>query len=83
MVELTTKTDNTIPVRELKDGQIGVITEWRNFPENKGMVVQRYKNSIITLGGVSGKTWSPIPEYNLTRVRVLAEGETLVIKNNQ
>lgn len=82
MVELTNKTDNTIPVRELKDGQIGVITEW-NGKEYRGEVIQIYGSQIITLGsGVDGG-WNTIPQNDSCRVRVLASGETLTIKNNQ
>jgi hypothetical protein len=84
MVELTNKTDNTIPVRELKDGQIAVITEWCNDNhEYDGQIVQRWNDNLIHIGEGSGESWTSLPNSDECRVRVLADGETLVIKNNQ
>jgi len=84
MVELTNKTDNTIPVRELKDGQIAVITHFgKNNDEYLGNIVQRYGDNLIQIGVERCESWEPLFEYNKCRVRVLADGETLTIKNNQ
>jgi len=84
MVELTNKTDNTIPVMELKDGQIAVITEWGNDNhEYDGQIVQRWNDNLIQIGEDSGESWTSLPNSDDCRVRVLEDGETLVIKNNQ
>jgi hypothetical protein len=41
--------DNSIPVYEMKDGQIGITTHW-TLRENLNIVVQRYGQNLISLG---------------------------------
>jgi hypothetical protein len=69
----------TIAMNELKDGQIAVIVD--NFADYKGRVVQRYGNNAVALGMSSDNGWTVV-EWNTLKVRVLEEGETLVIYNN-
>jgi len=79
-----------IPVHELRDGQIAIITYWSGL-DYKGNIVQRYGSSenavVIQLGKDSGNTWtnlfSPGKEnYNL-KVKVLPKGIIFTIKNHQ
>jgi hypothetical protein len=70
----------TIKMNELKDGQIAVIVE--DFHNYKGRIVQRYEDDAVTLGMPSGNGWTNVGEVTL-KVRVLEEGETLVISNNK
>lgn len=73
--------DDTIPVCELKDGQIGVIAKWI-IPSCIGRIVQRYDDKLITIGKGKGQGWSPCPKDENNRVRVLRNRETLIITNN-
>lgn len=88
MVELESKGKNEIPVYEMEDGHIGVITIWAGRVEVIGSVVQRFGNYLLHIGKPYTDRWdNPFEdefyksgEY---RVRILKEGEKLVIKNNQ
>lgn len=84
MVKLQINKTNDIPVRELKDGQIGVITgcpsSGRDFA---GDIIQRHEQYLISIGRSSEYSWNHIPTSDDFRVRILGEGETLVITNNQ
>lgn len=70
----------TIEMNELKEGQIAVIVD--DFNDYKGRVVQRYGDNALALGMKSGNGWTDI-QYITLKVRVLEDGETLVISNNQ
>jgi len=72
---------NDICVFDMEDGEIGEITMWDYTPENAGMVVQRYADLLICLGGESGKSYTTIFDYRQEncRVRILKSGEELVL----
>ena len=70
----------TIEMNELKDGQIAVIVE--DFNDYKGRVVQRYGDHAVALGMPSGNGWTDV-QYNTLTVRVLEDGETLVISSDK
>jgi hypothetical protein len=70
----------TIEMSELKEGQIAVVVE--DFNAYKGRVVQRYGDNALVLGMSYGNGWTEI-QYNTLKVRVLEEGETLVISRNK
>ena len=81
MVQLKEKNkDNLIPVSELKDGQIGVITQWSES-RYLDIIVQRSNDFLFAVGGV--ENWGGIPESTDCRVRILREGTELIITNNQ
>lgn len=71
---------NIIEARDLKDGQIAVIVE--DYNNYKGTVVQRYGHSMVAIGFGENEGWSDI-KPNTLKVRVLDEGELLVITNNK
>jgi len=78
-------TAREIDVRNLKDGQIGVITKWTTR-EYFGRIVQRMNNSLITIGKSGNNSWSDF--YNVTMptncfVRVLENGELIEVIDNQ
>ena len=70
------KTEKTIGT--LEDGQIAVIIDDRHF----GEIVQRYGNNCVAIGKKYGHGWSSCVG-NSIRVRVLEEGETIKILNNE
>ena len=72
--------ENSIPVSELKDGQIGVITEWNNN-DYIGIIIQRAGIFLFSLGGLH--RWESIPIAKYCRVRVLENGTELIITNNK
>lgn len=82
MVELQSNKTNDIPVKDLKDGQIAVITRW-NFSGYEGFVIQRWENRLVSIGCRSGNSWDHVPSNEDLRVRILEDGEILVITNNQ
>lgn len=73
--------DRSIPVSEMKDGDVGIITEWV-YPSAAGTIIQRYDKVLIALGRYSGCCWPNIlsSDSKSCRVRVLEKGETLVIE---
>lgn len=73
--------DRSIPVIEMKDGDIGVITKW-TYTSAVGTVVQRYMDILISIGKHSRNSWSSIfPNGNDScRVRLLEKGEILIIE---
>lgn len=84
-VKLTNQIVEDISVYEMKDGQIAVITNWGGSPYYNGEVIQRYGNSLITIGMDCGKAW---PEFinekpdSRFRVRLLQPGEAITIVEN-
>ena len=66
--------DELIQMRELQDGQIGVIVG----PYCHGTIVQRYKDYGVAIGRHSGNGWAGI-ENNTLLVRVLTTGELIEI----
>ena len=74
--------DNSIPVSELKDGQIGIITDW-NHKGYMGCIVQRYGDNIITVGKGIDSSCQYIPTNTDCRVRIIEDGTELIITNNQ
>jgi hypothetical protein len=69
-----------IPVREMSDGQIGIIVSWSGFGNYVGRIVQRYGDTLISLQKPSGNSWSQITLEDDCRVRILQKGETLIIE---
>ena len=66
---------------ELKDGQLAIIID-TGFEHYYGRIVQRYGNSMVSIGLREGKSWSDIT-CNTLKVRVLDEGEIIVVTNNK
>ena len=68
----------------MRDGDVAVITFWSASPEQYiGKIVQRYGNTLITLGNDSGCSWTGIfsgTDVFQCRVRILEKGETLIVE---
>lgn len=75
--------DDTIPVRNLRQGQIGVIVKWVSTRQSNsyiGLCVQCFEAKLYAIG--SHDYWDPIPSSDDCRVRVLPNGTLLRIVNN-
>jgi len=83
MLKLVNEKHEGAHVLKMEDGDVAVIVSW---PYNGcvGRVVQRYENTLISLGLDSDHSWrtlfSPIVSGKC-RVRILEKGETLVVEN--
>jgi hypothetical protein len=87
-MKLITDITTDIPVGEMKDGDIAVITQWKD--ENyyyTGQVVQRYMDYLIRVGKPSNQGWGGIFKKDhdfLTNkscmVRILPSGTVLEIE---
>ena len=73
--------DKSIPVSEMKDGEIGTITKW-TYKNAVGTIVQRYNDILVTVGRPSGCSWPSIfPNGDINcRIRILEKGDTLIIE---
>jgi len=73
--------DNTIPVYDLKDGQIAVIIDW-DYQGYVGRIVQRYEDILVTLGRSNGSAFTTAltNRNEKLRVRVLEPGTLLEIE---
>jgi hypothetical protein len=81
MVKLGEETQvKTIRMSQLMDGQIAIVVD--DFNDYKGRVVQRYGNNALALGLPSGNGWTDI-QNNTLKVRLLEDGETLTIFDNE
>lgn len=83
--KLVSSVQNSIPASQMKDGQVGVITQWGTTPHYIGRIVQRYVNGLITIGRQSGESFSSNVLLHVNqdhRVRLLEPGEKLEIVDN-
>jgi hypothetical protein len=73
--------DGTIPVRELKVGQVAEIVQWPGSPNSVGEVVMRNPRSIV--GITLAHSYNSISESRSIRVRVLPNGTQFVLRHNE
>lgn len=82
MLKLKTDEPNDICVKDMKDGDIAVITNW-SCGDYIGLVVQRYKDFLITVGSRSGNGWNEYFKHGSGSknccVRLLEPGEELIV----
>jgi hypothetical protein len=82
-VILKSKPDESIiAVRDMVDGQIGVIVEWSYGQQTfNGRVVQRSGHTIFTIGMGGGQVWDNCEKLTLScNVRLLKKGEILEVE---
>ena len=88
-VEVTMRRDDTIQVREMRDGQIAVITSWYTSDTWSGIAVQRTGVDLIGVGTscveVANLFGHDFCGYRdeCCRVRVLPNGTKLTIRGNE
>ena len=73
---------NELLAKDLKDGQLAIIIDDALVGHYKGRIVQRYEDSMIAIGSPSGMSWEDITS-NTLKVRLLQDGELLVVTNNE
>jgi hypothetical protein len=75
------KEKNVVQMKDLKDGQIGVVVD-KCYPQYCGRIVQKYKDYGVPIGQSWGKGWTGVDRVTL-EVRILKAGERLTIFNNE
>jgi hypothetical protein len=87
-MKIITKADKSIPLREMKDGDIAKIVQWgsiKSFSNDVlyyGEVVQRYRDDLLCVGKSSQHGWGKIfPDAfgDNYRVEILPKGTVLEI----
>ncbi len=58
LLTLVADDPTSIPVNDMHDGEIAVITQWNCYTKAVGWVVQRFQNYLVPLGVDSGQSWS-------------------------
>jgi hypothetical protein len=86
-MKLITDITTDIPVGEMKDGDIAVITQWRDRSNYEGQIIQRYKDYLLCVGKPSHQGWGDIFKKDhdfLTdktcMVRILPAGAVLEVE---
>lgn len=82
MAKLHKQNDVSVPVTEMKDGDLAVITEWP-LKQCVGRVVQRFNDYLLTVGATSGHGWGQYfygaSVNESCRVRILQPGELIEV----
>lgn len=76
-MKILSEPKSEISVFSMKDGEIAVITRWCASNEAfAGYIVQRFGDTLITLGECRGKSWLGFFKYSLSNcfVRILPTG---------
>lgn len=81
MLKLKEEYPNTIMAKDLKDGQLAVITE--TYSNYNGRIVQKYGDDLVAIGLPTGNGWSNGANVVTLTVRVLEDGEILTVINNE
>ena len=75
--------NDSIQVSSMKDGEIAIITSWGNSLNYLiGRVIQRYGDTLVSLGMHSASSWDSIPTSEECMVRLLSEGDIIKILND-
>jgi uncharacterized protein (DUF2147 family) len=84
-MKILKETTQEILVKDLKDGEIAVVTQWF-VPHYIGLLVQRYGDHLVTLGSASSKGWTEFfikdfstGQFYNCKVRVLPKGTQIEI----
>jgi hypothetical protein len=67
--------------KDLKDGQLAIIVE--DYFDYKDRIIQKFGDDLITVGMSSGNGWVGGANINTLEVRVLKDGEVLIVSNNK
>lgn len=78
--KLTGRTDD-VSISDMKDGDVGEITQWPNCCSKPGDIIQRYRETIIVIGESGGSAYTTIlnnPQPK-ARCRILSKGDTITL----
>lgn len=81
-IELSSNLPLDICVKDMNDGDLGVVTKWNN-DWYIGKIVQRYNERFIVVGETSDNAYTSLLDSKNPenfRVRPLIKGETLTVK---
>jgi hypothetical protein len=81
MLKLSKEGKKVVMAKDLKPGQLAIIIE--DYADYQGRIIQKYGNSIIAIGLPTGCSWSGGADTVSLEVRILEEGETLTVTNNE
>jgi hypothetical protein len=83
-MKILEETTPSIPLLDMQDGQIAVITDWTSS-QYVDQIVQRWNNHLIRLGAPAGSSWPDIFRRRYeevsprNRVRILPPGTKLEV----
>lgn len=77
-MKLEQEIKNDIPVRELPEGKIAIITKW--IPIHEGLIVIKWKDTLFVINDPD-KYWENTHKWKDedSRVRVLEKGEKIIV----
>ena len=82
MAKLHNQNDGSVPVSEMKDGDLAVVTGWPT-QAYVGRVVQRYGEYLLTVGAPAGSGWGRYFAGEILTVaayvRILKAGELIEV----
>lgn len=74
--------DGTIPVRQVRQGQVAIIVAWP-IEKYVGTLIQRRAGQLFVLGPQEGGRVLYVNASDEARVRVLPNGTTLTLTDNE
>lgn len=80
-----TNIDESISIKDMRVGQIGIITEWETFPMYKGYLIKRMSSGLASLNANDYWYESTFKREDVDKIRVkiLLNGTELIICNNE
>ena len=81
MLKLKEEYPDTIMAKDLKQGQLAVITE--SYSNYKGRIIQKYGDDLVAIGLPTDNGWTNGANVVTLAVRVLKDGEILTVTNNE
>lgn len=73
--------DYDIPVSDMNSGEVGIITKWGGITEHVGVFVERVRDYLFSFE--DERYWTLIPGGQEFRVRLLPNGATFTVVNNE
>ena len=67
--------------KDLRDGQLAVVID-NEYNGYKGRIIQKFGDDLVTIGMSTGNGWRGGANINTLEVRVLKDGEVLIVSNN-
>ena len=80
-VEVIEYGNDVVSISEMKCGDIAEIVDWNGYEDNRGVLIQRYKDCLIAIGCSARHGYSTAFETSAEKllVRILPKGTTIRI----